>query len=154
MSVQLQDSPDGEPPSNTGSTDELLETDRALGTYSARINAAHRLGLIDSDFARALHIFRRLRNTFAHETAGTSFDHGPGRNRIRELVAPVAHFAPFVRLRERFKDKPETAADFFTLSALLVGRLEVACSSVERLSGSKPSVLIPSRWKTADEETV
>lgn len=47
---------------NTGSTDELLDIDRPLGTFSARIHAGYRLGLISADFARVLHIFRRLRN--------------------------------------------------------------------------------------------
>lgn len=137
---------------STASTDELLDTERALGTFSARIHAAYRLGLIDAAFARALHIFRRLRNTFAHETAGTSFDHGPSRDRIRELAAPVGHFRPFLRLRERFKDKQPTAADFFTVSALLAARLEVACSVVEQVEAAKTSVLIPSEWKTANDE--
>src|SRR5207249_1655588 len=93
---------------NTASVDELLDTDRALGTFSARIHAATRLGLIDADFARALHIFRRLRNTFAHETAGASFDHGPSRDRIRELVAPLAHLQVFAPVREKyFGEKPQ-----------------------------------------------
>jgi len=105
--------------------------------------------LIDADFVRALHIFRRLRNTFAHETVGISFDHGPSRDRIRELVAPVAHFGEFQRLRERFfKEKPETAAEFFTIAALLVARLEVACDSVKRVDGANASRLIPPAWET------
>jgi hypothetical protein len=139
---------------NTGSSDELLDTDRALGTFSARIHVACRLGLIDADFARVLHIFRRLRNTFAHETVGISLDHGPSRDRIRELIAPLAHFAQFQWLRERyFKDKPETAADFFTVSALLVARLELACSVVDRVTSST-AILIPPGWKTAEEDNV
>jgi len=139
---------------NTGSGDELLDTDRALGTFSARIHAAYRLGLIDADFARALHIFRRLRNMFAHETAGTSLDHGPSRDRIRELVAPVAQFSGFLKLREGyFKEKPQTAADFFTVSGLLVARLEGACNSAARVSSSKAYGFLPSARKATEEGT-
>ena len=36
---------------NPNSTDELLDSDRALGTFSARINAAFRLGIIDADLS-------------------------------------------------------------------------------------------------------
>jgi len=137
---------------NTGSHDELLDNDRAMGTFSTRIHAAYRLGLIDGEFARALHIFRRLRNTFAHETAGGSFDHGPSRDRVQELVAPVAHAEVFANLRALyFKDKTESAADFFTAAAVLVGRLEVACGSVTRITASTTFVLSPRGWKATDE---
>jgi hypothetical protein len=139
---------------NTASGDELLDTDRPVGTFSARIHAAYRLGLIDGDFARALHIFRRLRNMFAHETAGTSLDHGPSRDRIRELVAPVAQFGAFLGMREKFfKEKSGTAADLFLVSALLVAGLEVACDSVARVSSSKASGLVPPAWKATEEDT-
>jgi hypothetical protein len=139
---------------NTGSTDELLDTDRALGTFSARINAAHRLGLIDAEFARALHIFRRLRNTCAHETAGMSFAHGSTHDRVRELCAPLAHLPGFLKLRDggQFKEKPEAAKDFFSVSAILVVRLEFASASVERVGGAKAQALIPPRWKAARAE--
>lgn len=139
---------------NTGSTDELLDTERALGTFSTRIHAAYRLGLIDADLARALHIFRRLRNMFAHETAGTSLDHGSSRDRIRELVAPLAQSGDFLRMRERaFKERPGPAGDFFAVSAALVGRLEAACSSVACVGGSNAVGLVPPAWKATEEDT-
>lgn len=129
---------------NTGSSDDLLDTDRALGTFSARIHASYRLGLIDADLARALHIFRRLRNMFAHETVGTSLDHGPSRDRVRELVAPVARWHGFASVRDYFfKDKSGTAGDFFTVSALLVARLEGAVDRVERITASRAFTLVP-----------
>src|SRR5262249_29036441 len=111
-----------------------------------------RVGRIDVDFARALHIFRRLRNTFAHETAGASFDHGPSRDRIRELAAPAAHLPIFSLLRESyFKTKAGTASEFFTVSALLVARLEAACASVQRLT-VKTTMLIPGHWKKSADD--
>ena len=139
---------------NTGSSDELLDTDRALGTFSARIHAAYRLGLIDADFARALHIFRRLRNMFAHETSGSSLDHGPSRDRIRELVAPLPHHNHFSVLRDTFfKDKPATTADFFAASALLVGRLEGAYNDLEGANSSNAYPLVPQHWKETPKQT-
>jgi len=74
---------------STGNDDELLEGDSPLGTFHARIHCAFRLGLIDASVARALHICRRIRNTFAHELAGSSLDAGSHRERIRELILPL-----------------------------------------------------------------
>lgn len=139
---------------NTGSADELLDTDRAVGTFSARIHAAHRLGLIGGDLAKALHIFRRLRNTFAHETAGSSLDQGASRDRIRELTAPLVRFGAFSTLRERFsKDRSGTAADFFTVSAILVARLESASHSVTQVSNSKAVDLVPPVWTRKEDQS-
>lgn len=137
---------------NTGSGDELLGSERALGTFGSRIHAAYRLGLIDADFARALNIFRRLRNDFAHETAGRSLNEGPSRDRARELIAPVAHYKAFARVREAyFKEKSEIVADFFAISALMVARLETACRAVDRVTTSWNCTLVPSPWRTEEE---
>ena len=66
-----------------GSHDDLVDGDAPLGTLSARINMAHRLGLIDAEFARALHITRRIRNEFAHELSSSSLGLGSNRDRVR-----------------------------------------------------------------------
>ena len=55
-------------------TDELFDGDAPLGTFSSKINLAHRLGLIDKDFSRALHLIRKIRNSFAHEISGTTLE--------------------------------------------------------------------------------
>jgi hypothetical protein len=137
---------------NTGSGDELLGSERALGTFGSRIHAAYRLGLIDADFARALNIFRRLRNDFAHETAGRTLNEGPTRDRVRELVAPVARYQMFMKVRQTFfKDKSEMIADFFSVSALLVGRLENACRGVNRVTNTSAYTLVPRMWRTEKE---
>jgi hypothetical protein len=47
-----------------------------------------RLGLIDRQFARHLHLIRKIRNDFAHETKGASLDASPHRDRVRELASP------------------------------------------------------------------
>ena len=73
---------------NTGSNDELLEGDSPLATFSSRIKACHRLGLIDSQFASLLHTFRKLRNTFAHEVAEGSLCSGAARDRVLALAEP------------------------------------------------------------------
>jgi hypothetical protein len=44
---------------------ELLESSKPLGTFSARIDAAHAFGLIGDDDAADIHVVRRVRNEFA-----------------------------------------------------------------------------------------
>src|SRR5437016_8187867 len=47
---------------STSNTDELLAGDSGLSTFHSRIHAAHRLGFIDDQLARALHLIRKIRN--------------------------------------------------------------------------------------------
>jgi DNA-binding MltR family transcriptional regulator len=49
--------------------DELLEGDRPLATFSARIKMCYRLGLIDQTLYVALEKLRALRNPSAHSIA-------------------------------------------------------------------------------------
>jgi hypothetical protein len=56
-----------------------------LGTFGARIDAAFQLGLISNYMARDLHLVLDIRNDFAHNPFGCTFDSMSIRNRIREL---------------------------------------------------------------------
>ena len=44
---------------NTSSNDELLDGDAPISTFSSRINLAFRLGLIDPELTRALHLVKK-----------------------------------------------------------------------------------------------
>ncbi|MDP3830347.1 MAG: hypothetical protein Q8Q47_03695, partial [Ignavibacteriaceae bacterium] len=57
-----------------GSSDDLLEGDSPLTTFSSKINICYRLGIIDTQFARTLHLIRKIRNSFAHEISGCNLD--------------------------------------------------------------------------------
>jgi DNA-binding MltR family transcriptional regulator len=53
---------------------ELLDGGTApLGTFSARIKAAHALGLIDAFELRECNLIRKIRNEFAHSVHGLAF---------------------------------------------------------------------------------
>jgi len=52
--------------------DELMESD--LATFSARIKVAYCLGLISESLFHDLNIIRKIRNKFAHEMHGYTFD--------------------------------------------------------------------------------
>jgi len=56
-----------------GAVKGLLDNDRALGTFSARIDACLALGLIEDIEHHEISIVRRVRNEFAHAKHGTSF---------------------------------------------------------------------------------
>jgi mannitol operon repressor len=45
-----------------------------LGTFSARINAAFALGLLDDHEKNECHTIRKVRNEFAHRAHGTTFE--------------------------------------------------------------------------------
>jgi DNA-binding MltR family transcriptional regulator len=54
-------------------TNGLFDADRPLGTYSAKIQLAHALGLITDDEYNDLDTIRKVRNRFAHALQGLSF---------------------------------------------------------------------------------
>ena len=60
-----------------------------LSTFSARIEMSHRLGLMDANLARSLNLIRRIRNDFAHDVAGCSFEQSRVMNRMTELKRAI-----------------------------------------------------------------
>jgi hypothetical protein len=129
---------------SVSNSDELLEGDSPLSTFSARINICYRLGLIDSKFARALHLTRKIRNSFAHEVSGGKLDSGPHRDRIKELIAPFAQTEAFKDFRKAFAhDKTGAAGDFFTILTMMIMRLDAIFSNLPPLSPAKIYPLIP-----------
>jgi len=72
-----------------------------LGTFSARINTAYCLGLLSKDELRDLNLIRKIRNDFAHQLIGMSFDTEIIANRCRELKSAKVSGAPDFS-RDRF----------------------------------------------------
>lgn len=67
--------------------DDLIDSPNApVSTFSSRIDLAFRLGLISSKFSRDLHLFRKIRNEFAHNIQGCTFSNSSVHSRIIELV--------------------------------------------------------------------
>lgn len=79
----------------TSSTDDLLEGDAPLSTFSSRIKMCHRLGLIDDLLAKLLHAFRKLRNGFAHEIANSSLKEGSARDRVCSIAEHFSNVQAF-----------------------------------------------------------
>ena len=70
--------------SKTKHTEELLNGDGGISTFSARIATAFALQLIEEEEHRDLTLIRKIRNDFAHKL-GASFDDQSISNRVREL---------------------------------------------------------------------
>jgi len=137
--------------SNVGSTDDLFDGDAPLSTFHAKIHMAYRLGLIDSDFARSLHLTRRIRNSFAHEVTGCTLDSGPHRERVRELKNPLEGYNVFKEMEKLFfNGKSGYAIDFRKVLALMEIRLEYAMQYAEPLESSKATSLIPGQWRRTE----
>jgi hypothetical protein len=56
-----------------------------LGSFSAKIDFAYRLGLISLRNQNSLHIIRQLRNDFAHSSTQETFESTRIKSKIREL---------------------------------------------------------------------
>lgn len=69
-----------------GGTDPLFDSDRALGTFSAKIALSYRLGIVDGDFEHALQLVRKIRNDFAHQLEEESLSSQRQKPRLAELI--------------------------------------------------------------------
>lgn len=82
------------------SKDQLFEGGNApLGTFSAKIELAYRLKLIDKECKKSLNTFRKLRNDFAHEVGASKLSDSRIKDR---LIASIEHYPYLVAtLKER-----------------------------------------------------
>ena len=67
------------------SSDELFGAQGYLGTFSAKIDIAYRLGLIRRPIHQCLHLCRRIRNDFAHLSDNLSFSTPSVNDRVAEI---------------------------------------------------------------------
>jgi hypothetical protein len=91
--------------------DPLLDGGNApLGTFSSRIDIAHRLSILGAQGARDIHIIRRMRNDQAHSVEGRTFEDPGMRDQVAHLVksfdivrrAPFLLKAPYDSVRGNF----------------------------------------------------
>lgn len=78
-----------------------------LSTFSARIDASYRLGLLSARFCRDLHLIRRIRNEFAHNVTGCNFEESSIRDRIQALANSSKYNACEASWRELYPDTPK-----------------------------------------------
>jgi DNA-binding MltR family transcriptional regulator len=98
--------------------DNLLDGANApIGTFGARIDLAHRIGLIGQTFTRDLHLIRRMRNDMAHSILGRSFADPALGDQVRHLVTSqdLPTRAPFLLTRPY-----DTTRGHFIICAILI----------------------------------
>jgi DNA-binding MltR family transcriptional regulator len=104
------------------SDDSMLDGAYApISTFSARIDLSFRLGLISSRFSRDLHIVRRIRNEFAHNVTGCSFEDSSARNRVSELLRTSRVVEMHQKYRHLYAEG--TRGDFQTVVSWLLWAL-------------------------------
>jgi len=65
--------------------DRLFAPDRPFGTYSSRCEMCSRLNLIDADFVRALRLYGKVRNAFAHDFGEVNINLSPVSDWLSEI---------------------------------------------------------------------
>lgn len=120
--------------------DPLLDTERPLSTLSARIEACYRIGLIDAEFAWALHIVRRIRNDLAHASATARLDERPHMDRINQLVGSFKSHESFKQLRAILgawqTQKTGAALDLLTIIGMAVAVLSSFAQNCKRITST------------------
>lgn len=122
--------------------DDLFDGERPLSTFSAKIRMAYRLGLIDDVFAGQLHLFRKMRNEFAHEVAGCSLSHGPNRQRL-DSICGTFRGDPFYEMLLDIVESASIASNvsFVAAGLTLIKGLLLARGAAERIRSTPVSVL-------------
>ncbi len=126
--------------------DELLEGDRPLATFSARIKICYRLGLIDKTLYLELERLRALRNQSAHSIA-FDISKSPTREHIAELRKSVVKRNSFQLTKERYFDNTfvskmeELKCMLLTMCVLL----EAIRETTSTTPGSKNALRIAAR---------
>ena len=126
--------------------DELLEGDNPLSTFSARIKACYRLGLIDSTLYAAIDRLRILRNVSAHSV---SFDaaQSPVREYIAELRRSLVDRRSYGLTRRRYfnENSSDPTTELQCLLLTLCVLLEAVRSSISCTRGHKVALRITAK---------
>ncbi len=115
---------------HTGSSDPLFDSDRAIGTFSAKIALSYRLGLIDAGFEHALQLVRKIRNDFAHQLDEETFASIRQKPRLVELVSWARKSSVFESAVQLFS-KTEKSTEHLEFTAV------ISCMVTELVGGIK-----------------
>lgn len=106
----------------SSSSDDLFDGGNApLSTFSSRIEMAYRVGIISVRFARDLHLIRKIRNEFAHNIHGCSFEDVRVLSRVNELNKSHGMFA---RSKLLLEQNPMPRDQFLQAAAWMIFHLD------------------------------
>lgn len=120
-----------------GGNDELFAPERPLGSLSAKIALAYRLGVIDRDLEHVLQMIRRIRNDFAHSFGEESLSHQKQIQRLTEAIRTARQYTLWEATREALTKLkgPVAVRDFIAVMVMAITRLETYAHLVEKVSG-------------------
>jgi DNA-binding MltR family transcriptional regulator len=90
----------------------FLSSESPLGSFGARIRAAYCMGLVSKEYFEALKIIKDIRNAFAHQLHGRSFND----NDIEEACKRLQAFMP---LKPRVTHSPRQMFESSTIFILM-----------------------------------
>ena len=90
-----------------------------LGTLSAKIDLAYRLGIISDNLRRDLHIIRKIRNDFAHDVLDCTFANAVVKERIHALRETSGEIDKIVALSGIKKEAPERLQFMIIASSII-----------------------------------
>lgn len=121
---------------HSGGDDNLFDPDRPLGSFSAKISLAWRMGLLDTETERSLQMIRKIRNDFAHAETRISLSDAAITSRVRELASCAKKAAP-TGFDGLVKDLVGTVGSelkaSFCMSLVVVGNIIERCTRENRL---------------------
>ncbi len=124
----------------------LNESNAPLATFSARIETCFALGLIDQFEYQEIHLIRKIRNEFAHEKHGISFNTIKVASFCSSLKTPLPEDATYSITEARWK--------FINAAVALVLRLYYRPEYVA-MEKRKPKTWVDSeavRWRKIEDE--
>ena len=132
--------------SKPSQSDELLEGDRPLATFSARMKLAYRLALIDDSLYKILEIIRHLRNTGAH-TVKFDINKSPIREHFANLKDAIQKRESYQLTKSRYfidvnLDKVAELQCMFLTTCVL---LDILIGLTKPVSGPKKHLKVSSR---------
>jgi hypothetical protein len=106
--------------------DNLFQSDRPLGTFSAKISLAFRLSLIDKTIEHALQMTRKIRNDFAHSFEDQSLSMQSHRNRLQKPIADAQRSSLWPELYKTMNQATNDidVLNFMILVVILVAHIE------------------------------
>lgn len=112
-------------------SDELLGRERPLSSFSARITASYRLGLISLTDRKALDKLREFRNVCAHECATLCYDEQRFQDNLKNLVESIVADRGAALMLGAVGPCPVSCEDFFVACAgWLSGKLNELLSLI------------------------
>jgi len=107
--------------------DKLLELNRPLGTFDARIRLAYSIGLIRTDTYKDLEAVRGIRNDFAHLHDNLAFESESVKTRSENL-----HYGKLLKALRDHTGMITTAKERFVFSVAILGQALISTANTAR----------------------